>query len=140
MALPGPEQVLREWQQALARMASAAFGDADIAELLRAPMEAQVNLLKQAFDQQMAFQRALADRMSEPLTRSRELLDDVAHAMHTQAGALRQAGAAFEQIAALLEYQASLLAQAGEALGQSSQLLRTVVAPIAPGDDTAPGP
>jgi hypothetical protein len=138
MDVPGPEQLLREWQQALGRLATIPFGDVNVTEWLRAPMEAQAKLLQQALDQQLAFQRALAERMSEPLNRSRELLDHVGDSMRTQARALRQAGTSLDEVAGLLEAQASLLERAGEAMAQGTDLLRTLVAPIPPRGETAP--
>jgi uncharacterized coiled-coil protein SlyX len=136
MAVPDPSGLLREWQRALGRLGSLSLGSEELAEQLRAPMEAQARLVELALERQLAFQRDLTDRIWEPLTRFREVLDDMAASMRTQASAIRRSSESLQEVADLLDGQASLIEQGSAAMGEGAQSLRSTFTP-AP-DEGAP--
>jgi hypothetical protein len=128
MAAPDPSALLREWQQALRRLGSLPLEPEELAERLRAPMEVQARLVEQALEQQLAYQRDLNDRILKPLMRFREVLDEVAGSMRTQATAIRRTSESLQEVADLLDGEASLIKQGSGAIGEGAQALRSAFA------------
>ena len=141
MPQPGPADLLREWQRAieeLTRSSFAGFGDPDLIRRLVAPMQGQTDLLGELLDQQRRFQRELSQGMFKPLDDMRDLLDEAARPMRTQAEALKEAAAALDRVASLLAAQAALVERTSAALRQRTDALRSLLAPLEArdGDDS----
>jgi hypothetical protein len=123
-------QLLREWQQRMESVVTAAAtlgGRAELPRQLVEPMQRQVEILEQIVERERALQRQLAGRLVAPLDVAFDLLEDSGATMRRQAEALEAAGKALEETAGLMKSQAALFERTIGVLRQPTDLARTAV-------------
>jgi ABC-type transporter Mla subunit MlaD len=105
-----PEDLLRDWQNAMRSLVSGAASAAgkSIPDQVMAPLQRQLELIEEILDRERRFQGELVARTFAPLDVAFDLLEQTASAVRKQAQALNESAQALEQAAELMEVQADL--------------------------------
>jgi hypothetical protein len=124
-----PADLLKAWQHAIRDLggvaASLASGPAGAASELARPLQHQAELLQQALQRQLEFERELAARAIAPLHAAQELVDQATGTFRAQATSFRAASKTFGQLAGLMDQQADLLERAGGLMRDPLTAFRT---------------
>jgi hypothetical protein len=124
-----PADLLKAWQHAIRDLggvaASLASGPAGAASELARPLQHQAELLQQALQRQLEFERELAARAVAPLHAAQELVDQATGTFRAQATSFRAASKTFGQLAGLMDQQADLLERAGGLMRDPLTAFRT---------------
>lgn len=127
MAEPGGRDLLREWQDAMQSVFSAATSVAGRAELPRqllAPMQRQLELVEELLERERRLQGELLGRAFAPFDAVFDLLEQSGAALHRQAEALSESARALEQAAGMIEVQAELFERAVHTLREPAELVK----------------
>jgi hypothetical protein len=113
MADPG--DLLRAWQDAIKQLGGAlatpVTGQSDLLKQVIGPLQRQAELLEQAVQRQVDFEKEMIGRFLTPAGVMLDMLEQTSTAMEAQAKAFDAAAASFKRAAEMLELQASLLEQ-----------------------------
>jgi hypothetical protein len=123
-----PADLVREWQEAMLSMASAAAsaaGGSGAARQLLAPIQRQAELVEQALEQQRKLQADFVDLAFRPLEEILGVFEQSSAMMRDQAEALAQAAAAFERTAGLIAMQAQLFETATQAIRRPTDIVKS---------------
>src|SRR5688500_20395531 len=102
--MPDGKDILREWQDAMQSIASAARGAAGRSELPKAlltPMQRQLELLQEVVERERNLQAEVFGHLLDPIDAVFDLLEESGNTFRAQADALAEASAALEQTARL---------------------------------------
>ena len=127
--MPEGKDILREWQDALQSISSAARGAAGRSELPKAlltPMQRQLELLQEVVERERNLQADVFGLLLDPLDAAFDLLEESGKTFRAQAEALEQASAALEQTAQLMQTQAEIYEGTIKALREPAALARRV--------------
>jgi hypothetical protein len=127
--MPDGRDILREWQDAMQSIGSAAKGAAGRSELPKAlltPMQRQLELLQAVVERERNLQAELFGHLLEPIDAVFDLLEESGKTFRAQADALEQASAALEQTAQLMQTQAEIYEKTIRALREPADLARRV--------------
>ena len=127
--MPDGKDILRDWQDAMQAIASAARGAAGRSELPKAlltPMQRQLELLQEVVERERGLQADLAGRLLDPIDAVFDLLEESGKTFRAQADALEEASAALGQTAQLMQTQAEIYESTIRALREPADLARRV--------------
>ena len=127
--MPDGRDILREWQNAMQAIASAARGAAGQSELPKAlltPMQRQLELLQEVVERERRLQAEIAGHLLDPFDAVFDLLEESGKTFRAQAEALEQASAALEQTAQLMQTQAEIYDSTIRALRGPAAVARRV--------------
>ena len=128
-----PADLLRGWQEAIKQLGSAfatpLTGQQDLVNLVQGPLQRQAELLEQAVQRQVDFEKAVLGRVLAPASVMLDMLEQTAAAMKAQAEAFEAAAASFKHAGEMLELQASLLEQVARSLRDPVGALRSAGVP-----------
>jgi methyl-accepting chemotaxis protein len=127
--MPDGRDILREWQDAMQSIGSAAKGAAGRSELPKAlltPMQRQLELLQAVVERERNLQAELFGHLLEPIDAVFDLLEESGKTFRAQADALEQASAALEQTAQHMQTQAEIYERTIRALREPADLARRV--------------
>jgi hypothetical protein len=127
--MPDGKDILRDWQDAMQSIASAARGAAGRSELPKAlltPMQRQLELLQEVVERERGLQAELAGRLLDPIDAVFDLLEESGKTFRAQADALEEASAALGQTAQLMQTQAEIYESTIRALREPADLARRV--------------
>lgn len=113
--MPDPSDLLHAWQDVIRRL-QGAVGEPELVKQLLGPLQRQAELLEQALQRQLDFEREVLGRISAPITGALDILDQTTAAMRAQADAFNAAAASFKTAAELMDVQAGLMETAGQSL------------------------
>jgi len=128
MAEAGGRDLLREWQEAMQSVFSAATSVAGRAELPRqllAPMQRQLELVEELLERERRLQADLMARAFAPFDAVFDLLEQSGAALRRQAEALSESARALEQAAGMIEVQAELFERAVQTLREPAELAKS---------------
>jgi hypothetical protein len=109
--MPEGRDILREWQNAMQSIASAARGAAGQSELPKAlltPMQRQLELLQEVVERERRLQAEIVGHVLDPFDAVFDLLEESGKTFRAQAEALEEASAALGQTAQLMQTQAEI--------------------------------
>jgi hypothetical protein len=137
MADPG--DLLRAWQDAIKQLGGALAtpltGQSDVVNQILGPLQRQAELLEQAVQRQVDFEKEIIGRVMAPANVMLDMLEQTSSAMSAQAKAFDAAAASFKRAAEMLELQASLLEQVRASLRDPVGALRSAGRAGAPADE-----
>ncbi len=125
--MPDPKDILRDWQEAMQSIVTAAHGSVGRSELPKAlltPMQRQLELLQEVVEHERDLQAELLGRLLGPIDAVFDLLEGSGRMLRAQADALEEASAALEQTAKLMQTQADVYERAIQALREPADLAR----------------
>jgi hypothetical protein len=121
--------ILRDWQEAMQAIASAArsaAGRSDLPKALLTPMQKQLELVQEVVERERALQAELVGYVLDPIDAVFDLLEDSGKTFRAQAEALEQASAALAQTAQLMQTQAEIYDSTIRTLREPAALARRV--------------
>jgi hypothetical protein len=134
-----PADLLRAWQDVIKQLGSAlatpVTGQQDLVKQVLGPLQRQSELLEQAVQRQIEFEKEMIGRVMAPANVMLDMLEQTSTAMDAQAKAFEAAAASFRRAAEMLELQASLLEQVHRSLRDPVGALKSAGAKGAPGAD-----
>jgi methyl-accepting chemotaxis protein len=125
--MPDGRDLLRDWQDAMQSIVTAARGAAGGSELpkaLMAPMQRQLELLQEVVERERKLQAEIFGRLLDPIDAVLDLLEESGKTFRAQADALEEASAALEQTAKLMQTQAEIYEGTIRALREPADLAR----------------
>jgi methyl-accepting chemotaxis protein len=120
--------LVREWQDAMQGLASAARGAAGRSELpkqLLSPMQRQAELLQEVLELQRRLQGEVIGRLLEPADALFDLLEQSGATFRQQSEALEQASQALEETAKLMKAQAELFEKSIKLMREPTELAKS---------------
>ena len=126
--MPDGRDILREWQNAMQSLASAArgAGQAELPKALLTPMQRQLELVQEVVERERRLQAEVVGRLLDPFDAVFDLLEESGKTFRAQAEALEQASAALRQTAELMQTQAEIYESTIRALRGPAAVARKV--------------
>ena len=127
MPEPGGHDLLRAWQTAMQSVVSSAASAAGRSELPRellAPMQRQLELIREIVERERRLQEELLARAFAPFDAVFDLLEQSAAALRRQAEALNESARALEQAAGMIEVQAELFERTIRTLREPAEVAK----------------
>lgn len=127
MTEAGGHDLVRQWEAAMRSLTSSVSsltGREHLPKALVAPLERQLELVREIVERERRLQAEIMARTLAPVDAVFDLLEQSAAALRGQAQALKESARALEQAAGLIEVQADLFERTVRALRQPAEVAK----------------